>query len=67
MAIAMILYDSADGPGNEWNLGEAITPKTGSIPEGAPAWYNRNTIAVVVTPNDALREDALQAFLDVTP
>jgi hypothetical protein len=68
MVIAMLLYDGAGAPGSEWNLGaEAITPKTGTIPACERCiWYNLNAVVIVTEPNEALRQEALDAFLDVS-
>jgi len=66
MAVAVLLYESAQGIGQDWDLGDRPTPKAGrSIPADSTVWYNLNAVVVVLESNDALRQDALDGFLAV--
>jgi len=66
MELSIILYDSAEGTGADWNLGISPSPlPPGQIPADATVWYNRNAVVVVRVPSDVLKPDALAAFLDL--
>jgi hypothetical protein len=66
MLVAVLLYPSAQGISQDWDLGDRPTPKAGrEIPEGSTVWYNLNAVVVVLESNDALRQDALDGFLSV--
>jgi hypothetical protein len=63
MEVAVILYGSAQGIGQDWDLGEHATPKAGrTFPSGATVWYNLNAVVIILDSNDALRADARDAF-----
>jgi hypothetical protein len=66
MEVAVLLYESAQGISQDWDLGERPTPKAGrEIPSGATVWYNLNAVVVVIDSNEILRPDARDGFLSV--
>lgn len=66
MELSIILYDGAEGPGSDWNLGVSPSPlPPGQIPADATVWYNRNAVVVVRVNSEAIKPDALAAFLDL--
>ena len=66
MHLAVLFYDAASDPGQDWNLGAAVTPKDGrSIPGGAVAWYNANVVVVVLDQDATIKPDAFDAFVNL--
>jgi TPR repeat len=64
MLVAMLVYDSAQGPSQDWDLGNPPTPKLGrNIPAGARVLYNRNVVVVVIESDDSMREAMTAGFL----
>jgi hypothetical protein len=60
----MLVYDSAQGPSQDWDLGNPPTPKLGrNIPAGARVLYNRNVVVVVIESDDSMREAMTAGFL----
>jgi hypothetical protein len=67
MEVAVLLYDSPSAVNEDWDLAQSPAPKPGrEIPPGSFVWYNLNAVVVVLEPNDALRGDALEAFLGIS-
>ena len=66
MEVAVLLYASAQGISQDWDLGDRPTPKTGrQIPSGSTVWYNLNAVVIVIDSNEVLRPDARDGFLSV--
>ncbi|MEX1194435.1 MAG: hypothetical protein WD904_14225 [Dehalococcoidia bacterium] len=66
MSISVLLYGSQDGPAADWNLGGTPSPKEpGRIPADTSIWYNLNAVVVVTQHSEAIKPDALAAFLDL--
>jgi hypothetical protein len=67
MEVAVLIYDSPGAVSQDWDLGQRPVPKAGrTIPADATVWYNLNAVVVVLESNDAIRPDALEAFLSLS-
>jgi hypothetical protein len=65
MHLAVLFYDDGSGPGSDFDLGEAITPKEGrSVPAGSVAWWNANVVVVVLDQDPTIKPDAFDAFIN---
>lgn len=66
MDMSILMYDDTSAPATDWNLGAHPSPKLdGELPVGSKVWYNKNVVVVVRVANDALNEDAFNAFLEL--
>jgi hypothetical protein len=64
MHVAALFYDDGSGPGNDFNLGDTVSPKEGkSIPSGAIGWWNSNVVIIVLDQVESIKNDARDAFL----
>jgi hypothetical protein len=64
MHLAVLFYDDASGPTNDFNLGETVSPKEGrSIPGSAVGWWNANVVVIVLDQVDSIKPDAFDAFV----
>jgi len=64
MHLAALFYDDGSGPGNDFNLGDTVSPKEGkSIPSGAVGWWNSNVVIIVLDQVESIKNDAREAFL----
>lgn len=66
MHLAVLFYDDGSGPGTDFDLGEAVTPKEGrSIPAGAVGWWYGNVVVIVLDQVEPLKSDAFDAFVNL--
>lgn len=66
MNLAVLFYDDASQPTEDFDLGETVTPKEGrSIPGGAVGWWYSNVIVIVLDQVEPLKSDAFEAFINL--
>lgn len=66
MNLAVLFYDDASQPTEDFDLGETVTPKEGrSVPGGAVGWWYSNVIVIVLDQVEPLKSDAFDAFINL--
>jgi len=63
--VAVLFYDSSEQLGQDWSVGETVTPKTGNIPSGPSPWANHNGLVVMLQDDDTIHADARDGFLGI--
>lgn len=67
MTVVVLLYDSPEAVGQDWNVGGSVTPKPGrAVPEGVIVWYNSNAVVIALDTDSSIYPDARDAFLGMS-
>jgi hypothetical protein len=65
-AFFVFIYPDRNGPSQDWNLGEGVSPQGGRRAPGFQrGWYNSNVILLLRSGSEPIANDAKAAFLEL--
>jgi hypothetical protein len=65
-AFSVLIYPDRNGPSQDWNLGDGVSPQGGRTAPGFQrGWYNSNVILLLRSGSEQIANDAKGAFLEL--